>query len=597
VRHKLPFGVALATAVIVSGAIAPGAAASLPAPSRARSDAPGAGAAAGGRGPASGPCRLPRRSPRREPAGLPGAPVAVLPCFGSQHTGPAVAGRAPRSPAGGSTPANVDAASPAEDVGPNGVRGYGQSGTSVAAAGRYVVAAWNESVIAPCPSPHSKEEFTGLGFSADGGRSFRDLGGLPNTGCRTGLYQGFPSVTAYVVNGHSYFYIASDFSDGKGVTVKLAACAVAGSGGQATLACGQPITVAKRPCSKANGCDEFTGGFAAVDPARGRLYVTYTSFNANGPVTGVFFDIRLSACDLGGKTGGPGPAGGTPAAPVCTDGTGGRAGSFTVAHAPRFCEDAAGSPAVDIATGDVYVGYQFNYQTDGIGNFFTVAANPCGSTPAADVLALVPARCLPLSGASPCRGPAAVRSVPITSMDSASIPGYGFPVNDLPRLAVSGPAKTVTMVWNDGGRDPLGDILMQSLRLRSLAPVQRHPVVLNTGSQAQNFYPAVRASASGRLDVSWYSRASPNSAVTGVVAVLGLDPRRAARPPAPVAVTGAPSNWLNVDSFVFPNFGTVTDNAVAVTAAPPYVGRTLYIAWTDGRLGFPQPFVARLPAG
>ena len=39
--------------------------------------------------------------------------------------------------------------------------------------------------ISPCPSPGSKEELTGFGFSNNGGASFTDLGGLPNNNCAT----------------------------------------------------------------------------------------------------------------------------------------------------------------------------------------------------------------------------------------------------------------------------------------------------------------------------------------------------------------------------------------------------------------------------
>jgi hypothetical protein len=69
---------------------------------------------------------------------------------------------------------NVDAASLAEDVTPGGVHAYGQSEVSIAAAGRYVVAAWNDAtgLISRCPSPKFKEERIGFGFSANGGKSF-----------------------------------------------------------------------------------------------------------------------------------------------------------------------------------------------------------------------------------------------------------------------------------------------------------------------------------------------------------------------------------------------------------------------------------------
>ena len=96
---------------------------------------------------------------------------------------------------------NVDAATPSEDVTPSGVQMHGQSEVSVAAAGPYVVEAWNDATgfFAPCGSPLNKEELTGFAFSNDGGASFTDLGGLPNANCATSLTEGDPSVEAYQV--------------------------------------------------------------------------------------------------------------------------------------------------------------------------------------------------------------------------------------------------------------------------------------------------------------------------------------------------------------------------------------------------------------
>jgi hypothetical protein len=52
----------------------------------------------------------------------------------------------------------VNAANTAEDIAPSGVRAFGQSETSIAAAGSYVVEAWNDSTgfYAPCGSLTTK---------------------------------------------------------------------------------------------------------------------------------------------------------------------------------------------------------------------------------------------------------------------------------------------------------------------------------------------------------------------------------------------------------------------------------------------------------
>jgi hypothetical protein len=68
-------------------------------------------------------------------------------CFGPQSNGPKVhvsLSSLNRS-GGGFTSDNVDAASLSEDITTNGERGDGQSETSIAAAGKYVVEGWNDS--------------------------------------------------------------------------------------------------------------------------------------------------------------------------------------------------------------------------------------------------------------------------------------------------------------------------------------------------------------------------------------------------------------------------------------------------------------------
>ena len=94
--------------------------------------------------------------------------------------------------------------------------------------------------------------------------------------------------------------------------------------------------------------------------------------------------------------GGPGPAGGTPAAPVCEHGTRPArvSGSFfrgkpyfTVAKPdPHGCENEGAYPAVDPATGALYTAYEYNWFTDRFA--------PCNgaATPTADVMTSTPLR-------------------------------------------------------------------------------------------------------------------------------------------------------------------------------------------------------------
>ena len=502
-------------------------------------------------------------------------------CFGPQSTGSAQTS----AQAGGSPVAsfgsNVDAATLQEDVTPSGVQVHGQSETSVAAAGQYVVEAWNDGTafFAPCGSPMNKEELTGFGFSTDGGKTFTDLGGLPNANCSTSLIEGDPSVEAYTVGGSTYFYIGSIFIpfNVPENALSLTACKVIGSGSTATLACGQPIVAAiSSDCETFDGftsCSFLDKDFLSIDPARSRLYMSYTEF---GPSTGFSGVIELAVCSLS-----------NPANPLCHNGSDGSitgAGApappyFVVAPGdPSFCENEGAYPAADVGTGDVYVAYEHDW--------FSGLFN-CGGEITQNVMNYVPSSCLTLTATSPCSGPAATQAVNITSLEAASIPGYNrFPMNDFPRVAVSGPAGAVSMVWNDARQHGTGDIFMQSFNLGSLSAVQSQPVRINSRTDAGGwkFLPAVRnADGRGNLNVSFYSRSSANTALTNVNASLKVNPRATTTPTgSDTKVTTGPSDWNAVSSIIVPNFGDYTDNYFA--------GTNLYVAWSDGRLGFPQPF-------
>jgi hypothetical protein len=529
-------------------------------------------------------------------------------CFGPQQTGPPPRQAGVHQTTG--APGNVDAASFPEDVTPAGVQADGQSEVSIAASGPYVAEGWNDSTgfFSSCPSAMSKEELSGFGFSANGGRSFTDLGGLPNAQCTKDLYEGDPSVAAYRVGGSTYFYFSGLFDSPTGLglsKIALDACKVVGTGSRATLGCGQPITVgSSTECQRvrigrhrtARFCSFTDKDFMTIDPARGRLYVSYTDFIRGGT------RVEAGVCDLGNASGGPGPVGGTPAAPVCEHGTPLVQVSknrfkgkpyFTVAKPdPNGCVNEGAYPAVDPATGAMYVAYEHNWFTD--------LFPPCdgAATPTADVMTRTPLSCLPLAPVAACPGPEAQISQPITSTTATPVLGYNRGAsNDFPRLAVSDRYGTVSMAWNDARYHPLGDILLESFRLGSLRPIQAVPVVLDRpASGGVHMFPAVRtATSAGLLDVAWYSRASATTAVTNVDAAIGVNPLASTGPRSNVRITNVASNWLNATSVIFPNFGDYTDAALSTTGTAPYVGSTLYVAWSDGRFSIPQPFEAHLP--
>ena len=514
---------------------------------------------------------------------------------------------------GPGAPANVDAASFAEDVNPAGVQADGQSETSIAASGPYVVESWNDATgfLSACPSSMSKEQLTGFGFSSNGGKTFTDLGGLTNSQCNKDVYEGDPSVAAYTVGGSTYFYFSSLFDSPTGggpSRVALDACKVIGSGRAATLSCGQPIIVgSSSQCQKFKigknrfqvFCSFVDKDFITIDPAHGRLYVTYTDFLIRGNFG---TRVELGTCDLGNAAGGTGPAGGSPAAPVCKYGTklvlSGKnfltAKPYFAVASPdrRGCENEGAYPAVDTATGAVYVAYEYNLFTDQFA--------PCNgpATPTAEVMTKTPLSCLPLAAVASCPSPRAKVTEPISSLNGTPVVGYNrFASNDFPRLAVSDPYGTVSMVWNDTRYHPLGDILLESFGLNSLQPVQPVPVVLDRpASGGVHMFPAMNtASSTGLLDVSWYSRASAATADTNVDAAMGVSPLTTTQPSSNIRVTTVASNWLYATSIITPNFGDYIDEAFGATGTPPYVGSTLYVAWSDGRFGVPQPFEAHLP--
>lgn len=175
-------------------------------------------------------------------------------------------------------------------------------------------------------------------------------------------------------------------------------------------------------------------------------------------------------------------------------------------------------------------------------------------------------------------------------MQGAFIPGYNrFPMNDFPRIAVSDAKTTVSMVWNDAHYIIGGDILMQSMNLATLGNTSAAPVVLNTDRGGWHFLPAVRnTNQNGQLNVSWYSRSSANTALTDVTAALDVNSRSTATPHN-ILVTTVSSDWNSVSSDIIPNFGDYTDNYTSNTASNTPGSRD-FVAWSDGRLGVPQPF-------
>jgi hypothetical protein len=484
---------------------------------------------------------------------------------------------------------NIDAANPNEDITPSGFQAFGQSETSIAAQGHNVVEAWNDATgfFSPCGSPNYKDELTGFGYSGDKGATFQDQGGLPNDLCSTWKFSGDPTVETYLgANGNTYFYIVSLFTpQGNSPVTQLAMDACQAIVGDPFLTCTTvPIIVATSEASRSF----LDKDFASIDQPRGRLYVSYTDFGA-GTGNG---DIKLAMCTLEPNPLSPNcvqpqPDPSVPEMP------------YVVVHASETCENEGAYPAVDKATGDVYVAYEHNWATN--------ITTPACQTEATTVrVTRIQAACLTATSPSTCLGPFATATIPIASMDAAAIPGYNrFPMNDFPRIAVSDLYGTVTVVWNDARYRPSGDILLQSYYLGAgfPTPVQGspfsgpHPVrVTNNTSPTFNILPALRnPDQNGHLNIIWYDRRNSDAddrSFTDVYAATGVNPKTTITP-ANFRVTDVGSDWNSVSSDIVPNFGDYTDVYVNVkVGTPTNTGLRVYPAWSDGRLGDPQPFNA-----
>jgi hypothetical protein len=205
------------------------------------------------------------------------------------------------------------------------------------------------------------------------------------------------------------------------------------------------------------------------------------------------------------------------------------------------------------------------------------------------VVAKVPASCLPDpdSGVSPCGPPFLTNSNIIISTDATVIPGYNrFLMNDFPRIAVSDVYRTVSLVWNDARDRPLGDILLQSYTLGGLIPVQSSPVRLNNdnGPGDMHAMPGLRnTSSTGLLNVTWYDRRGTNAGTgkTNVFGAINVNPLTSSTP-LNHRFTNVSTDWLATSSVIIPNFGDYTDNFVSES-------NILYVSWSDGRTGVPQP--------
>jgi hypothetical protein len=490
----------------------------------------------------------------------------------------------PQKPAAGATMSlqtpsfgsNVDAALPQEDL------GGGQSETAIAAANaggqRRVLAAWNDaSAFLQSDSTLPRGSGTGVGYSSDGGRHFRDLIGLPNANPDQ-EWVGDPSVIridgSHFAVGSLYFPSFSACLDGRPAELTTAISIATVSGDGSTVHFGSPIM---GPIA-GNACDLFSARpnpdialldkpFLAYDAVSRTLALSYTRFGlVSGTGEG---QIELVRAQL-------------PADPATL-----RRSAFSapiVVWPEQHVQQNSGAYPAVAPGGDTYVAWERNIDTNlgGSGDPFVH-----------EQIALAPAGANHVTIGGPSN-PRVVTmgqinsssSGGVRSLDAQVIAGYNRGTgNDFPRIAYDHATNELLVEWNDSSAHPLGDIWMRALN-RNLGFASRVVKVNDDSDYTLHFLPAISVRDDGTICSSWYDRrrSAPDSAVTDYYGECRAGPTSNA---TDFRITTGSTDWTNTSSLIVPNFGDYTDNATD--------GTHTYFNWSDGRLGVPQPFVDSRP--
>jgi hypothetical protein len=448
---------------------------------------------------------------------------------------------------------NVDANDPTHDLMP------GQAETAIAASGDNVMTAWNDaSSFLTSESTKRVGSGTGVGFSDDGGVHFRDLIGLRNNR-RPQQWAGDPTVVAIDA---THFIVGSLYLPRTGASCRRdapfrlqIAVEVASVQLNGTVALTNPIIAADGglACRNSSFLDK---PFLAFDPASRTLALSYTRFSPVHCGTGQIEVLRAHV----------------PADPTTLH-------TFTrLVVAPEFpCRAQTvlqGSYPAVAPGGDVYVAYEQNVLSN-LSN-----GNPYVRIKLARIAAGTPH---PSATVVVTRGQVNSGKVGgVKSLDAVNVVGYNRTIGqDFPRIAFSPVEDSAIVEWNDASVDPLGDIWLRAVShdLSSMGSIQK---VNDDSGFALQFLPAVSVRSDGTICSSWYDRRlHPSaSALTDTFAecrassgVNGLD----------TEISTGSSDWFATSTLVSPNFGDYTDNAST--------GTTTFYTWTDGRTGFPQPFV------
>ncbi|MBA2459968.1 MAG: hypothetical protein H0V43_13570 [Gemmatimonadales bacterium] len=376
--------------------------------------------------------------------------------------------------------------------------GIGQSEVSIAARGGTIVAGWNDATGFYI----FEEGVTGWGLSTNGGKSFRDGGGLPRIPTPGFFHLGDPGLAAD--NGGTFHF--SDLCLDFGTDPVLSGiCVTTGRRQGQTIAWRTPVYAASTLP------DFLDKPLIAVDPQGDDVYVSYTRFFGGGG----FGQIELVASHDGGLTFG---------APVVIQ-------PETPGTVHQGSEPAVGP------NGEVYVTWERDWLT----------------SPTPDIVIS-----RSLNGGATFSPPVVVRT--ITSIAFTPPPGYNRDaINDFPRIAVAqtGPHRgDVYVTFHDAVAGSADAYLSRSSNGTSWSA----PVQVNDDATDYQFWPVVAVEPGGNVDVMWYDRRlDPGTAITNTFWSQSVNGGRSFRPN--VRLSDAGSDWAATVSDIIPNFGDYNDIA------------------------------------
>lgn len=427
---------------------------------------------------------------------------------------------------------------------------FGRSETTIAVAkSEKIAVGWNDAEGFVGFLTLASPGLSGFGFSADGGQTFTDGGGLPKG--PTGIFTlGDPYMDVNKDDEIVYSNLALELSTGlQGISVHV------GEFDHDVLAFGNPVLAAS------TATDFLDKSEIAADPKSDLVVVSYTRFLGGGG----FGQIELARSTDGGRTFGP----------------------PTVIQPAEFGNVNQGSAPVVGESGEVFVAWER-------GGFF-----PFSGGTATPQIAIATS-----TNEGATFGPR-VKVADICATTFFPPGGYNRPVtNDFPRVAVArdGHVKGRIFVTFQSCAVPFfpgfpigqdGDVFLSFSD--DGGATWSTPTLVNptAGDGKLQFWPVVSVRDSGKVvDVTYYESVEvgglPPFSVNSLVDVFTAQSFDGGVTfQTPIKVTSVTSNWGAAATSIVPNFGDY------IHAVGEEKGEDLLITWADGRNGVPDTFFAR----